>query len=358
MDNNHLVLALAQAFKGTLTATEVAAAYQAATRAEGVEAVVLLGSDGGDGLLEALSHRVNRETRHTVKDATGSPILARAGWLDHKTVVIESSLVCGLRLLSVKDRNPFRTSTRGLGELIQAVAEAGAELVYVGLGGSATMDGGLGMARAWGWSPRDAAGRPLRHGGGWLRQLDTLEPGRPPAVDLIGLVDVQSPLYGPEGAWVFAAQKGASSDDAAALDAGVRRLAAVIGDWGLEWAERAGAGAAGGLGFGILAFGGGRLAPGARWVLEGSGFAEALPEARLVVTGEGGFDATSMRGKLAGEVISAAAALGKPVGLLAPTAVDVPEGVLVESGGGHWDAAELERRARSVVQRLLRLLSA
>jgi glycerate kinase len=90
-------------------------------------------------------------------------------------------------------------------------------------------------------------------------------------------------------------------------------------------------------------------------VLEGSGFAEALPKARLVVTGEGGFDATSMCGKLTGEVISAAAALGKPVGLLAPTATDVPAGVLVESGGGHWDAAELERRARSVVQRLLRL---
>ncbi len=89
---------------------------------------MLLDSDGGDGLLEALSHRVNRETRHTVKDATGSPILARAGWLDHKTVVIESSLVCGLGLLSVRDRNPSRTSTRGLGELIQAVAEAGAEL--------------------------------------------------------------------------------------------------------------------------------------------------------------------------------------------------------------------------------------
>lgn len=128
----------------------------------------------------------------------------------------------------------------------------------------------------------------------------------------------------------------------------------MIGGRGLEWAERAGAGAAGGLGFGILAFGGGRLVPGAPWVLEGSGFTEALPEVRLVVTGEGGFDATSMRGKLAGEVISAAAA-GKPVGLLAPTATHVPEGVLVESGGGHWDAAELERRTRSVVQRLLRL---
>ncbi len=102
MGSNHPVLALAQAFKGTLSAAEVAAAYQAATRAEGVEAVVLLGSDGGDGLLDALSHRVNRETWHTVKDATGSPILARAGWPDHKIVVIEASLVCGLALLSVK----------------------------------------------------------------------------------------------------------------------------------------------------------------------------------------------------------------------------------------------------------------
>jgi glycerate kinase len=91
-------------------------------------------------------------------------------------------------------------------------------------------------------------------------------------------------------------------------------------------------------------------------VLEGSGFAEVLPEARLVVNGAGEFDSTSMRGKFAGEVISAAAALGKPVGLLAPTAIDVPAGVLVD--GGPWDAAEPERRARSVAQRLLRLLSA
>lgn len=153
MGSNHLALALAQAFKGTLSATEVAAAYETAILAEGVEAVVILGSDGGDGLLEALSHRVNRETRHTVKDATGSPILARAGWLDHKTVVIESRLVCGLALLSVEDRDPSRTTTRGLGELIQAVAEAGAELGMSGWVVAPRWTAGLGWPRPGDGSP-------------------------------------------------------------------------------------------------------------------------------------------------------------------------------------------------------------
>jgi glycerate kinase len=217
------------------------------------------------------------------------------------------------------------------------------------------MDGGMGMARSWEWTPRDEAGDALGDGGGELERLATLDVGRHPPVEVVGLVDVRSPLYGIGGAWVFAAQKGAAPEAATALDGGLRRLAAAVGQQGMVWAQEAGAGAAGGLGFGILAFAGGRLTPGAPWVLNRLGFHEVLQRATVVIVGEGGFDATSTCGKLTGEVIRAAARAGIRTGLLAPTAVDVPPGVLVEGGGGQWDAAELQRRARTLIQRMLRL---
>jgi glycerate kinase len=354
-DGPGVVVAVAQAFKETLSASKVAAAYRAAAHAEGLAVTVFVGSDGGDDLLESLRPRVIRETSFQVAGPLGNPVSVPLCWLDHKTAVIESRLVCGLGLVPPETRHPSRTTTRGLGELILAAAEQGAESVYVGLGGSATMDGGMGMARAWGWVPRDDAGRVVEDGGGGLVRLGTVDPGRPPPVEIIGLVDVRSPLYGSDGAWVFAAQKGASPEDATLLDGGLRRLAAALGQAGMDWAREAGSGAAGGLGFGILAFGEGRLVPGARWVLDRLGFDEALGKAAIVIVGEGGFDATSTRGKLTGEVIRAAAGARVPVGLLAPTATDVPPGVLVESGGGHWDIAELERRARTLMQRMLRL---
>jgi glycerate kinase len=349
------VVAVAQAFKETLGASDVAEAYRAAAREEGIEAVVLVGSDGGDDLLESLRPQVIRETSFPATGPLGNPVRAPVCWLDHESAVIESRLVCGLALVPQEHRDPSRTTTRGLGELILGAADAGARRLYVGLGGSATMDGGMGMARAWGWTPRDGAGDPLGDGGGELVRLAAVDVGRCPPVEVVGLADVRSPLCGDDGAWVFAGQKGASVEEAAALDRGLRRLAAVLGEAGAAWAEEPGAGAAGGLGFGILAFAGGRVTPGASWVLSRLGFEAALENASAVIVGEGGFDATSTRGKLTGEVIRAAARAGIPTGLLAPTAADVPPGVLVESGRGRWDAAELERRARTLMRRMLRL---
>jgi glycerate kinase len=278
------------------------------------------------------------------------------GWLDAATGVIESRLVCGLSLLSYAERNPMLATTRGLGELISQVVADGARQLYVGLGGSATMDGGVGMARAWGWTPRGVGGEPLPEGGGALAALERIDRGSRPAAELIALADVRNPLTGPAGARIYAAQKGADSAAEECLAQGVDRLVEATQDLGSkELALRDGAGAAGGLGFGLTLFGGGGLVPGAGWVLDRLRFAEVLAGAVGVLTGEGAFDATSLQGKLTGEVLQRAARAGVPTGLLAPSAESVPDGTVVESGGGQWDAGELERRASRAVRRLLRL---
>jgi glycerate kinase len=349
---------VAQPFKETLTLAEVAAALAAGVGAAGGEPVPLGGSDGGDGLLDALGSRLVRRTTHPVEDPLGRPIGAAIGWLDDQTAVVESRLACGLSLVEPGERDPLVTSTRGVGLLIADAVAAGARYVFVGLGGSATMDGGVGMARAWGWVPRDAAGAELAEGGGVLVELATLEPGARPEAELVGLCDVRNPLTGPRGSRVYAAQKGASPPEVDRLAAGLERLAAVAAaDGEGSLGDAPGAGAAGGLGFGLLYFAGGTLRAGATWVLETVGFGDALRGAALVVTGEGAFDHTSLEGKLTGEVIRQAQEAGVPVVLLAPRVTDAPEGVVVESGGDMWSAADLERRAATVVGHTLRLMA-
>ncbi len=352
-----IVAAVAQAFKGTFSLADVEHAFVSAIEQAGGSPRLIRGSDGGDGLLDALQSAIVRRTEHATHDPLGRPITAPIAWLDDRTAVVESRLACGLSLLSPDERNPLRTSTRGVGWLVAAAVAAGARTVYLGLGGSATMDGGLGMARAWDWVPQDASGSELLEGGGALVDLDRLEPGVSPSSEIVGLCDVANPLLGPRGARVYARQKGASVAEEERLAQGLARLAAVAGETRPGgFAERAGAGAAGGLGFGVLAFGQGRLEPGAAWVLDRVGFDAALDQAAFLLVGEGAFDRTSLEGKLAGVAMSRAGARGIPVGVVAPRASGVPADVLCETGGGRWDARELERRTGQVVRRALRLL--
>lgn len=351
------VVIVAQAFKESLSVIEVSDALAAAARAAGCEPRAVLASDGGDGLLDALGPRVARWATYEAPDPLLRPVAARVGWLDADTAVLESRLVCGLSLLAAHERAPLRTSTRGVGVLVDRAVGDGARHIYVGLGGSATMDGGVGMARAWGWVPRDAGGRELPEGGGALADLARLVPGRSPAARLTGLVDVAHVLTGPRGARVFAAQKGADRAAAERLARGLERLAGVLTAQGLAApAAVAGAGAAGGLGFGLAAFAGANLVPGAAWVLEAVGFDAALRGAALVVTGEGAFDRTSLGGKLTGEVIRRAGRAGIPVLIVTPHAADVPADVYVETGGGRWGPTDLVQRAAAGIRRTLRLL--
>jgi glycerate kinase len=270
--------------------------------------------------------------------------------------VIESRLACGVALLGRGERDPTVTTTRGVGELIVAAAQEGATTVVVGLGGSATMDGGLGAARAWGWRALDASGRDLPEGGGALARLETLLPGPGPGVRLLGLADVRNHLLGAHGAAVYAPQKGATPETVAALTAALGRLVTVADPWnGPALADQPGAGAAGGLGFGLVCFGGATLEPGAAWVLERSAFDQALAEAVLVVTAEATLDATSFAGKLTGEVVERAGRRGVPVALVTPRPLISPRGVTVVSRPGRWRTADVARIAERAARRALRL---
>lgn len=345
---------MAQAFKETLSLEEVAAAIAAGAQDAGVEPEVILGSDGGDGLLEAVGPRLVKKTTHVVSGPLGEPVEAVAGWLAEDEAIVESRLVCGLSLVPPERRNPRRTTTRGVGELVLELSGRGARRVLIGLGGSATMDGGLGMARAFGWVPRGRSGKVLPDCGDSLAALEEIQRGEPPPVYLLGLADVRNPLLGPEGAAIYAAQKGASPEDTARLVAGLERLVSLLADRGArELAERPGAGAAGGLGFGILCFGAGELQSGAAWVLERANLDARLRGAAMVLVAEGAFDRTSFCGKLTGEVIRRAERAGVRVALVAPRVEFVPDGVTVETGGGKWDGGELRQRAAQAIRRAL-----
>ncbi|HEX9692151.1 MAG TPA: glycerate kinase [Gemmatimonadales bacterium] len=349
------VLVLAQAFKETLSAGEVGEAITRGVREAGHEPRVLLGSDGGDGLLEALHGTLTNVTTARVPGPLGLPVRGPVGWLNPTTAVLESRLICGLSLLPHDQRNPLRATTEGVGVATLRAVQQGARRVYVGLGGSATMDGGLGFGRALGWQFLDERGKPVSLGGAGLEQLVSARPAAPPGAHLVGLCDVGNRLLGAAGARVFAAQKGATAEEETRLAGGLERMVAVLGVDGAGHAELEGAGAAGGLGFGLVHFGGGRLEPGARWVLDRVSFDVALADASCLVVCEGGFDGTSLGGKLVGEGISRAARAGVPVVLLAPVVVGaVPAGAVVETGGGTWDASTLAARACAGLRRALR----
>jgi glycerate kinase len=211
------------------------------------------------------------------------------------------------------------------------------------------------MARTWGWLPLDESGTALPEGGGPLSRLRRLARGRFPQAELVGLCDVANPLLGSRGARTYARQKGATAEAEQQLAAGLERLAACM-PTGDELALTPGAGAAGGMGFGLLAFAAAELTPGAAWVLERANVAAALAGAVLVVVGEGSFDHTSLEGKLTGVVLSHARQAGVPSVLVAPRAVGVPDGVTVATGGAWWDAPELEQRATRAIERTLQLL--
>ncbi len=351
------ILVAPNSYKETFTAPDVAKAMADGVREVGAMPVTMPLSDGGDGLLDVMEvsgalrgGTTNRE----VAGPLGDPVTVRFGWLDKYTAIIESRLAVGLSLVPLGQRNPWKTSTRGLGELI-ALAASKAHTVVVGLGGSATMDGGVDMARAWGWRPLDGKGQPTPLGGEGLVSLRTMTRGSGPAVHLRVLADVQNPLLGSGGAAVYGQQKGATPSVVRVLETGLSNLVAVLGNQAMVVAARPGSGAAGGLGFGLQYFGNGQLVSGAEWVLDRLGFEERLRTVAGVLTGEGAFDATSLAGKTPGSVIRRALDASIPVALLAPRASGVHEGCHVETGGGKWDLDDVRSRAVSAVRVLLSL---
>jgi glycerate kinase len=314
-------------FKGSLSASQAAAAIargvrQARPDAEVVEIPV---ADGGEGTVEALvSARQGTYRTVEVEGPLGDPVQATYGLVDGgATGVIELASASGLTLIPLDRRDPRRASTYGFGQLLDTVRRHGVASMIAGIGGSATNDGGAGMAQALGYRLLDASGRDLPRGGAALARLERIDSsGFDPgwrSISVMVACDVTNPLTGPQGAsHVYGPQKGADEAAVLELDRALARLAEIVErEMGKEVAEIPGAGAAGGAGAGLIAFLGARLLPGAPLVVEASGFDEALAGARLVITGEGRVDAQTAYGKAPGEVARRARASGIPVLLLA-----------------------------------------
>jgi glycerate kinase len=336
-------------FRGTLTAEQAARAMARGwlrVRPQD-EAEEIPMADGGEGTLDALVAALGGERRPaTVTGPLGEPVEAAFGLVpgpSGPTGVVEMALSSGLALISDGRRDPRRTTTRGTGELILAAVRAGARSVVVCLGGSGTNDGGAGMAQALGFRLLDARGGEVEPGGAALATLERIDPAGK-AVDLEGVSfvaasDVDNPLTGGSGASaVYGPQKGATPEDVTLLDDALAHLAEVVRrDLGADVADRPGAGAAGGLGFGLMAFLGAEMRSGIDVVMEATRFEERLAGAGAVVTGEGKFDEQSFRGKTVGAVLELARARGIPAAVVAgradADAGDSPVVSLVEVGG-------------------------
>jgi len=303
------VLIIPDKFKGTLAAPAAAEAiargWRTARPQDDLDLVPM--SDGGDGFGEATSALLQAKGRRVkTVDAAHRPCVARWWWEPRtKTAIIESAAVIGLAMLPPKRFHPFRLDTLGLGDVVRAAAGKGARRCLVGIGGSATNDGGFGLARALGWQFLDHSGQPIECWTG----LSRLERIRAPQrrrwfARCLVATDVQNPLLGSRGATrIYGPQKGLRPPDYAVAERCLGRLARVVEQQlGRDFARVPGAGAAGGLGFGVQAFLGAELTPGFDLFAQHAGIERRLREADLVITGEGAIDRSTLMGKGVGQI--------------------------------------------------------
>ncbi|WP_460414995.1 glycerate kinase [Pseudomonas sp. microsymbiont 2] len=316
-------------FKDSLDAAGVARAIASGLakvwpQAELVECPM---ADGGEGTLQAIVAASHGELRRqVVRGPLGEPVEASWGWLpDSRTAVIEMAQASGIQLLPSGQRDACRSCTWGTGELIAAALAAGASRIVLAIGGSATNDAGSGMLRALGLRLFDAAGQPLAPGGLALAQLARLDASdldpRLAEVRVEVAADVDNPLCGDNGASaIFGPQKGASPAQVQALDQALGHFAEhCAGLLGKDLRHQPGSGAAGGMGFAAKAFMGARFCPGVEVVAELAGLDALVRSADLVITGEGRFDAQTLRGKTPLGVARIAKRHGVPVVVLAGT---------------------------------------
>jgi glycerate 2-kinase len=325
------IIVAPQALKGSLDATEVGDAIACGVRSVFPEAEVLVipVADGGEGTVRALVAATGgRLVETTVHGPLGDLVKAEWGVLGDtltglRTGVIEMAAASGLPLVPVERRNPRLTSTYGTGELMLAALDSGCRNLLIGIGGSATNDGGAGMATALGVRLLDQDGTKLAAGGAELSRLASIDAtgldSRLAQTRIQVACDVTNPLFGQNGATaVYGPQKGATQAVVDELDTALRHYAQVLQeDLGVDVALVSGAGAAGGLGAGLLAFTRATLVPGARLVLEALDFAAAIEGADLVVTAEGQLDAQTANGKAVAAVAEAARRGGAQVIALA-----------------------------------------
>lgn len=357
------ILIAPTSFKGSLSAHDAARIIEtalldaASSGGVSIETERCPIGDGGEGTASILAGAIGASPqRGTVPSALGdqsieaewfrldrlseAPALSGALGLDASDGplgIFDAAEVGGLPRVPIERRDPARVSTVGIGALIEAARAAGCATVVVGLGGSASIDAGIGAASAFGWRFLDTSGAVLAPVGGSLGQIARMTrpaPGSAPAPRIIALCDVTNPLLGPEGAArTFGPQKGATPEQVEALDAAMAMLtkrcilSMIPANPGAP-----GSGAAGGLGFGLATFLGGELRPGAPTILDALSFDERLARADLVVTGEGSLDAQTSHGKAIGALLERARAKGVPVAAIAGRAEAGVGGVLGLAG--------------------------
>ncbi len=302
------IITAPDSFKGSLSAKDLCLAME-----EGIlkadpnaEVVHLPMADGGEGTIESMVFATHGEIfTAEVQDPLGRTIQARYGCLgDGRTAVIEMAQASGLPLLKEEERNPLIASSFGTGQLIRNCLDRGYSRILIGLGGSATNDGGMGMMRALGMEFLDAEGRSLPEGGAGLLALSRIDASRLDSrianTSFIAASDVTNPLCGENGAsHIFGPQKGADREAVLRLDAALKHYAEIIKrQFAVDIIEQPGAGAAGGMGAGAMAFLGAEMRSGIEIVMEFCHFSEQIERADLVMTGEGKLDSQTLSGKV------------------------------------------------------------
>ena len=319
------IVVASDSFKGSLTSREISTIVAEAVSEvfPDCQTVCLEMADGGEGTIDALCRALGgSRIEVSVSDPLGKPVVSEYAIVnvpgEGPTAVIEMSKASGLPLVPEGLRNPMLTTTFGTGELILDALGRGCKHFLIGIGGSATNDGGTGMLATLGWRFLDSDGNELPPVGASLGKIESMDSsGKNHALDGCSFVtacDVDNPFCGPDGAaFVFAPQKGAGPEEVILLDNGLESFSSVIRkSTGVDVKDIPGAGAAGGLGGALLAFLGARLTPGAEMVLEAIGFDSLAEGADLVITGEGRMDFQTLKGKAPLCVLRHATRLGIP----------------------------------------------
>jgi len=374
MQMKKIVIA-SDSFKGSLSSLEVAAAVTAGIRDAGerCEVVAVNVADGGEGTAKALTEAMHGEMREVqVHDPLMRPVKAAYG-IAGRTAIIEMSAASGITLLSPSEKNPMLTTTYGTGELIRDALDQGCRQFLIGIGGSATNDGGTGMMEALGAKFLDMEGRAIRCSGGKLGQICAFELGcldeRLKEASFTVACDVDTHFCGPDGAAeVFAPQKGATQEQVRLLDQGMTTLMELMRrQLGADISQVKGAGAAGGMGGAFKAFLGAELKKGIDMVLDANSFDTLIEGADLIFTGEGCLDSQTPKGKVPQGVLLRARRKGIPVIALGGSVKMCPElealGFLVtaktstgstleESMKPERASADIEKKTAEIIRRL------
>lgn len=329
---NKIVIA-PDSFKGTLSSSQICEiiARAAHTRFPDCEVVQIPIADGGEGSVDSFIAGIGGEKKRVVvKNPFMEDMEAFYGLVDEETAVVEMAACAGLPLAGER-KDPLITTTYGVGQLMIEAVQAGAKKIIVGLGGSATNDGGCGAAAACGVKFFNKEGRDFVPTGGTLCEIDKINISgydkRLASVEIIAMCDINNPMYGETGAaYIFGPQKGAGEDVVVRLDDGLRHLAWMLKrDLGIDVAAQPGAGAAGAMGAGMIAFFRASLRMGIDVVLDTVHFDKTIRGANFIITGEGSFDRQSLGGKAVCGIAARAKKANIPVLVIAGRADDLPE---------------------------------